>query len=53
MKIKFTKKKNFTCDYKEILKELKILDNNLNSVIIVGHEPSISESLKFLILLQT
>ena len=43
------KKELYLCDYKEILKELKILDNNLNSVIIVGHEPSISESLKFLI----
>jgi len=45
----FQKKELYLCDHKEILKELKILDNNLNSVIIVGHEPSISESLKFLI----
>ena len=45
----YQKKELYLCDYKEILKELKILDNNLNSVIIVGHEPSISESLKFLI----
>ena len=45
----YQKKELYLCDYKEIIKELKILDNNLNSVIIVGHEPSISESLKFLI----
>ena len=45
----YQKKELYLCDYKEILKELKILDNNFNSVIIVGHEPSISESLKFLI----
>ena len=45
----YPKKELYLCDYKEILKELKILDNNFNSVIIVGHEPSISESLKFLI----
>ena len=45
----YQKKELYLCDYKEILKEIKILDNNFNSVIIVGHEPSISESLKFLI----
>ena len=45
----YQKKELYLCDYKEFLKELKILDNNFNSVIIVGHEPSISESLKFLI----
>ena len=45
----YQKKELYLCDYKDILKELKILDNNFNSVIIVGHEPSISESLKFLI----
>ena len=45
----YQKKELYLCDYKEILKELKILDNNFSSVIIVGHEPSISESLKFLI----
>jgi len=45
----YQKKELYLCDYKEILKELKILDNNLNSVIIVGHEPSISDCLKFLI----
>ena len=45
----YQKKELYLCDYKDILKELKILDNKLNSVIIVGHEPSISESLKFLI----
>ena len=30
------------------MREVKLLDNNFNSVVIVGHEPSISESLKFL-----
>ena len=45
----YQKKELYLCDYKEILQELKILDKNVNSVIIVGHEPSISESLKFLI----
>ena len=45
----YQKKELYLCDCKEIVKELKILDNNFNSVIIVGHEPSISESLKFLI----
>ena len=44
----YQKKELYLCDCKEIVKELKILDNNFNSVIIVGHEPSISESLKFL-----
>ena len=43
------KKELYLCDSKEILKEVKLLDNNFNSVVIVGHEPSISESLKFLI----
>ena len=43
----YQKKELYLCDYKEILKELKILDNNFSSVVIVGHEPSISESLKF------
>ena len=42
------KKELYLCDSKEILKEVKLLDNNFNSVVIVGHEPSISESLKFL-----
>ena len=44
----YQKKELYLCDYKEILKEVKLLDNNFNSVVIVGHEPSISESLKFL-----
>ena len=47
---KISKKKElYLCDFKEILKEVKLLDNSFNSVVIVGHEPSISESLKFLI----
>ena len=44
----YQKKELYLCDYKEILKVLKLLDNNFSSVVIVGHEPSISESLKFL-----
>ena len=43
----YEKKELYLCDYKEIVKEVKFLDNNFNSVVIVGHEPSISESLKF------
>ena len=45
----YKKKELYLCDYKEIIKQIKMLDNNFNSVIIVGHEPSISESLKFII----
>ena len=44
----YQKKELYLCEYKEILKVLKLLDNNFSSVVIVGHEPSISESLKFL-----
>ena len=44
----YQKKELYLCDYKEILKVVKLLDNNFSSVVIVGHEPSISESLKFL-----
>ena len=44
----YQKKELYLCDYKEILKQLRMLNNNFNSVIIVGHEPSISESLKFI-----
>ena len=32
----------------EVVKEIKLLDNKFDNVIIIGHEPSISESLKFL-----
>ena len=38
----------YLCDFQEILKEVKLLDDSFNSVVVVGHEPSISESLKFL-----
>ena len=44
----YQKKELYLCDYKEIFKVVKLLDNNFSSVVIVGHEPSISESLKFL-----
>ena len=43
------KKELYLCDYKEIIKELGLLDNSFNNVMVIGHEPSISESLKFLI----
>ena len=43
------KKELYLCSYKEIIKELCLLDNSLNNVMVIGHEPSISESLKFLI----
>jgi len=45
----YEKKKLYLCSYKDIIKELGLLDNYLNNVIVIGHEPSISESLKFLI----
>ena len=44
----FKKKELYLCSYREVLKELKLLNNEYDNVIIVGHEPSISESLKFL-----
>ena len=31
----------------EVLNEVQLLDNKFDNVIIIGHEPSISESLKF------
>ena len=43
------KKELYLCGYKEIIQELSLLDNSLNNVMVIGHEPSISESLKFLI----
>lgn len=50
MRIKIHEKKElYLCGYKEIIKELGLLDNSLNNVMVIGHEPSISESLKFLI----
>tara|TARA_A100001011_G_scaffold399553_1_gene508781 strand:+ start:3986 stop:4504 length:519 start_codon:yes stop_codon:yes gene_type:complete len=50
MKSKIHEKKElYLCGYREILKELSLLDNSLNNVIVIGHEPSISETLKFLI----
>jgi phosphohistidine phosphatase len=50
IKDKVNKKKElYLCGYKEIIKELKLLDNNLNNTLVVGHEPSISETLRFLI----
>ena len=42
------KKDLYLCSYKEVVRELKLLDNKFDNVIIIGHEPSISESLKFL-----
>ena len=43
------KKELYLCGYKEIIKEVGLLDNSFNNVMVIGHEPSISESLKFLI----
>ena len=43
------RKKLYLCSYTEVIKELRSLDNYINNAVIVGHEPSISESLKFLI----
>ena len=44
------KKEFYLSSYKEIIGELRSLDNKLNKVIVVGHEPSVSECLKYLIL---
>ena len=41
------KKDLYLCSFNEVLKELKLLDNKFDNVLIIGHEPSISESLKF------
>ena len=41
------KKDLYLCSLNEVLKELKLLDNKFDNVLIIGHEPSISESLKF------
>ncbi|MAJ24597.1 MAG: hypothetical protein CMP36_03710 [Rickettsiales bacterium] len=43
------RKELYLCSYTEIIRELKALDNNINKVALIGHEPSISESLKYLI----
>ncbi len=50
MKDKINKKKElYLCSHNEVIGEFKSLDNYINNAVVVGHEPSISESLKFLI----
>ena len=43
------KKSLYLCNSKDIISLLKGLDNKISNVAIVGHEPSISETLKFLV----
>ena len=43
------KKELYLCSFKKIIEEIKYIDNKAEKVIVIGHEPSISESLKFLI----
>ena len=43
----FKKKDLYLCSHMEVLNEVQLLDNKFDNVIIIGHEPSISESLKF------
>ena len=48
-KDKIIEKKNlYLCNSIEIIKELKSLNNSYQDVVLIGHEPSISESLKYL-----
>ena len=36
----------YLCSYEEILRYIKNLDNKISRVVVVGHEPSISEVMK-------
>ena len=36
----------YLCGYQEILKYIKSLNNNISNVVIVGHEPSMSETMR-------
>ena len=42
------KKSLYLCSKNEIIKEIKMLNDNFLDVVLIGHEPSISESLRFL-----
>ena len=39
----------YLCGYEEILKAIKSLDNNIGNVVVVGHEPSMSETMRELV----
>ena len=39
----------YLCSYEEIFKSIKSLDDNISNVVVVGHEPSISETLRELV----
>jgi len=43
------KKDLYLCSSKEIIDLIKNLESNLENVAIIGHEPSMSETLKFLV----
>ena len=43
------KKELYLCTYIEIIEELKAIEKDLVNVLVVGHEPSMSETLKFLV----
>ena len=37
------------CGYEEIFKAIKSLNNNISNVVVVGHEPSMSETMRELV----
>ena len=39
----------YLCNYEEIILTLKKLDENIHNVVIVGHEPSMSETMRALV----
>ena len=39
----------YLCSYEEIFKSIKSLDDNISNVVVVGHEPSMSETLRELV----
>ena len=39
----------YLCNYEEILKTVKDLANDIRNVVVVGHEPSISETMRELV----
>ena len=43
------KKDLYLCSRIEVINLIKNLENNLENVVIIGHEPSMSETLKFLV----
>ena len=39
----------YLCGYEEIFKAIKSLDNNISNVVVVGHERSMSETMRELV----